>query len=35
MFLYRRVLQYELILEGCPICFDIEGLSHELDRRIV
>ena len=25
----------ELISEGCPTCFDIGGLSHELDWRVV
>ena len=25
----------ELISKGCPICFDIGGLSHELDQRVV
>ena len=31
----RRVVQCILLLKGCPMCFDIGGLSNELDRRVV
>ena len=30
-----RVVQCVLISEGCPMGFDIGGLSLELDRRVV